>query len=108
VPTSIAYPFEDISTKFKTELFASTADFALALAIYEGYTRIDLYGFKMNVQSEWEHQVPSFNYWIGLAKGLGIKIKIHGKSAILRTKTGLIYGYNRKPKVKGGELCLPV
>lgn len=98
VPTSIAYPLEEISENFHTQLFASTADFAIAMAIYEGFESIYLYGFKMNVQSEYEHQVPSFNHWLGIAKAMGIKIKIHGKSALLRTKTGLIYGYNVRPR----------
>jgi len=99
VPTSIVYPFEDISQYFQTQLFASTADFAIAKAIFEGFSSIDLYGFKMNTADEYEHQVPSFTHWLGVAKGLRIKIKIHGKSALLRTKTGLIYGYNVRPQV---------
>ena len=94
VPTSLAYPFVEVSQHFETQFFASTADFALALAIYEKFEYIDVYGFKMNVKSEYEHQVYSFNHWLGIAKGRGIKVKVHGESAILRTRTGLIYGYS--------------
>lgn len=100
VPTSIAYPFKEISEFFKTSLFVSTIDFAIAMAIYERFTSIDFYGFKMNVKSEYELQVPSFSFWLGVAKGLGIECKIHGESTLLKSKTGLIYGYNVKP---GGE-----
>jgi len=100
VPTSAAYPFKEISEFFKTSLFVSTADFAIAMAIYEGFTSIDFYGFKMSAGDEYEHQVPSCNFWIGLATGMKIKCKVHGETALLKSKTGLIYGYNVKP---GGE-----
>lgn len=104
VPTSVSYPLKKISAAFETFSFASTADFAISMAIHEGFEVINLYGFNMNVKSEYEHQIPSFGFWLGLAKGLGIQFKIHGESAILKSKTGLIYGYNVKPMEVGDGL----
>jgi hypothetical protein len=88
------YPYREVTEFFKTDYFSNTVDFALALAIYEGFTEIDLYGITMEAGSEYYYQKPGVEYWVGRAQGLGVKVYIHGLcSTILRTKEGLVYGY---------------
>jgi hypothetical protein len=94
VPTSVAYPFEEVSAHFGERYFASTFDYAMAKAIYDDYDRIDLYGVKMSAAGEYEHQIKSAHFWLGIAKGLEKSVVVHGESSLLKTKTGLIYGYN--------------
>jgi hypothetical protein len=94
VPTSVAYPIDEIRAHFATDLFASTFDYVIAKAIYDGYERIDLYGLKMSMSEEYAHQLLSANHWIGVAKGRGIEVNVHGDSYLLKNRRGIMYGYN--------------
>ena len=48
----------------------------------------------MKKGSEYQHQKPSVEFWIGYAMGRGINFEVHGKlTEILRTANGMIYGY---------------
>jgi len=38
------------------------------------------------------------DFWCGYVKGLGKKITVHGKSTIMKTVDGLVYGYDIKQK----------
>ena len=94
MPNVERYPIEEITKEFQIDYFGSGIDYIIALAIYKGATEIHLYGIWMAQGSEYAHQKPSVEFWLGYAMGKGIKIVIHGKySAILRTHNGLLYGY---------------
>lgn len=105
VPGSIAYPLSDIVRhvlgieKPLAELsaeerantgvcFTSTLAYMLALAIYQGYTRIEIYGCELETGTEYQFQRESFAHWAGLARGRGIVVD--DRSNILRD---LLYGY---------------
>lgn len=97
VPTSRIYPLKKVSEHFQTRCFASTVDYAFALALFEGFERIEIYGVKMSFGEEYEHQLKSFHYWMGLARGLGVTVVVHGEDvALLKTKNGMMYGYNEE------------
>jgi hypothetical protein len=93
------YPLDEIVKEFDTDYFGSGIDYMIALAIYEGATDIHLYGVCMMTESEYAHQKASVEYWVGIARGRGIDIKVHGEhSVILKTRNGLIYGYQECQK----------
>jgi hypothetical protein len=96
VPTSVEYPMKQIQKRFRRMYFASTFDYAICLAISEGFDVIDLYGLRMSGGSEYEHQVKSAHYWLGYAEGMGIATTVHGETHLFKTKNNLIYGYNTK------------
>ncbi len=90
-----SYPLEEIVNYFKADYFSSTVDYALALAIYRGFTTIELYGVNMGFGSEYKYQKPSAEFWIGQAMGRGIDVKIHGDlTSLLKTVGCKIYGYD--------------
>lgn len=104
IPGSRAYPREAVQAYFKGERdFWGSLSWMLALAIYEGFTAIDLFWFPLNhdradaggeIQipvGQYTHQVPSTRYWIGQARGRGIDVTIHGDSAL--TPNHPLYGY---------------
>jgi len=94
------YPINEIVGYFGTDYFSSTIDYALALAIYKGFKRIDLYGVNMLSGSEYAHQKAGANYWLGQAMGRGIQVVNHSKvSSLLRTKDGLMYGYDKPQRL---------
>jgi len=89
-PQSIEYPIEGIQ-KWLSEVdpsgvnyFTNTISFEIALAIYEGFDVIHLYGVDMAVGSEYEKQRPSCEFFLGIAKGLGIKTYIPDESDLLK------------------------
>lgn len=70
--------------------YTSTFAWMMAMAIYEGFDRIQVYGFAMGTKSEYLHQAPGATFWIGQALGRGIDIQIIGASPILQ---GDLYGF---------------
>ena len=90
IPTSEEFPYKDYVNKYG-EIFFSSFDWMMAYAIEKGYKDIQLYGIDMAVQEEFLYQRPSAMYWIGLARGLGVKIAIQEDSA-LNTKS--LYGFS--------------
>lgn len=95
------YPLGEIVDRFGVDYFSNTVDYALALAIYEGFTEIDLYGVNMAFESEYEYEKPGVEFWVGMAMGHGIEVTVHGnESTILKTRDGKLYGYGTKQKRK--------
>ena len=64
----------------------------IALAIYEKYDVIELYGVDMSVDTEYSVQRPSVEYWLGIAKGKGIKTYVPTGSTLLKSFGR--YGYD--------------
>ena len=95
-PTSVKYPLEEILRKFPRKYFTNTVSWMLALAIYEGYEDISIFGVDMCVADEYAHQRPSCEYFIGYAEGLGIKVYIPNESDLL--KTPFLYGFEDEKK----------
>lgn len=92
-----SYPIEEIINFFKTDYFSNTVDYALALAIYKGFTEIGLYGINMLRGSEYAYQKAGIEFWVGQAMGRGVKVTNYSKiSTILKTRDGLLYGYGTK------------
>jgi hypothetical protein len=96
------YPLQKIIKKFGTDYFSSTADYAIALCIDEGYTEIDLYGVNMSDSGEYAYQKPGVDFWCGMAMGRGIKVNVFGReSRIMKTRDNKLYGYG----IPQGGLC---
>ena len=100
-PASRAYPLKEIVEHFDCDLFTSTVDYTLAMAIYQNPKQINLYGINCvkPLTIEYQHQKPSIQYWIGIAQGRGIKVTVNGDhTEVMKTHNGTIYGYNLPQK----------
>lgn len=82
-PASIKYPLEDITemflSKFKREddiiqYFTSSICYAIALALYKGYERIELFGIDMSNNTEYIYQRDGVGLWVGIALARGVEI----------------------------------
>lgn len=94
IPGSRAYPKDAILQTFSEHGhverdFWGSISWMLALAIAEGYERIELFWFAL-MNDTYTKQVPSTRYWIGQARGRGVQVVIHGES-MLKPQQGL-YG----------------
>lgn len=96
-PTSTIFPY----ALFKQHdgYFTSSIAYMLALAIHYQAAEIGLWGVDMATDSEWNHQRPCAQYYIGYARGRGIKVYIPENSALC--KANYIYGPENKPKAQG-------
>ena len=101
IPASVRYPIEQMVEEFgiprtndrttKDAYFTNSISYMLALAIYEGYTDIYVYGVDMAVGTEYDSQRPSCEYYIGIAKGRGINVYLPAEADLLKTR--FMYGY---------------
>lgn len=95
VPRSIAFPLDEIIDRFHVRYFTSSVAYALALACYQGYKRLELYGVEMETGTEYSHQRPGVALWLGVARGLGIELDLH-----MTLFDQPLYGYD-------GEVVVP-
>jgi hypothetical protein len=83
-------------------LFATcTVAYMLALAISEGFTDIKILGIDEAIDGEYEKEMPSVLYWLGVAAGKGINIEISNHSPLL--KGYFLYGYEEERKSQIAE-----
>lgn len=83
------------ATRAMPDYFTSSIAFMLALAIWEGFEVIDIYGVDLTVGEEYDYQKPCAEFWIGLAMGKGIEVGIPKGSALLHTAWR--YGWESEP-----------
>ena len=107
IPQSVKYPLEEILGHFgkcftdpdNTKYFTNTVSYMLALAIYEGFDEIHIYGIDMSTfleDGEYAFQRPSCEFWLGMAAGRGIKLHIPKESDLLKTR--FLYAYEEEKK----------
>jgi hypothetical protein len=102
MPTSTPYPLQEIIAKFGN-YFTNTISYEIALAIHEGFTEIHVYGVDMAVGTEYNHQRPSCEYFLGIAVALGIKVHIPQEADLLKTR--FLYGFDEPKKTAWDAKC---
>ena len=117
VPTSIVFPRKQIQEAFATakgpnRYFTCTVTWLIALAILEGFERIELWGFELRDTkrgSAFAFERPCFAYWVQVAKEHGIEVfyqeaveKLYASGQLLpgdpEAYTGKLYGFSTKPE----------
>ena len=117
VPTSVAFPREAIQARFATSkgpmrYFTCSVTWLIALAIFEGFDRIELWGFELRDTKPgsafaWER--PCVAYWIHRAREEGVDIwyqkaieKLYEAGKMIpgdpEAYDGPLYGYSTKPE----------
>lgn len=90
IPNSIPFPKDYIVGKYGN-YFTNTISWQIALAIDLGFKEIHLYGVNMANDEEYASQRPSVEYFVGLARGMGIEVFIPDQSDICKSWT--LYGF---------------
>jgi len=94
VPKAVRYPLEEVQKTLLlnfnyTRYFTSSVAYAIALAVYKGYERIELYGVEMETNTEYMYQRDCVAFWTGMAIGRGIDVY----APIRLFETPFLYGY---------------
>lgn len=119
IPTAVKYPLEQITESvgiediagIKRAYLTSSPAFMIALALHEhlqGDTvdEIRLAGIELSVGTEYFNQRPCMEYYIGLAKGMGIKVSLPPAPYACSLLASPIYSIDEelpKPKDWSGE-----
>lgn len=90
IEKSIEFPFTEIIEFFGAPYFSCTAAWQLGLAIMMGYKRIDIWGVDMTEDKEYAYERPCVEYYIGIARGMGILVGIPDTSALCSSP--FVYG----------------
>lgn len=115
VPSSVEFPRQQIQEFFATNkgpnrFFSCSACWMIALAIMEGFERIELWGFalrndKRNPGHCYEFERPAFFYWVKQARDRGIEVTLTKEVEAIPFEPGdpdkydgLLYGYSTKPE----------
>lgn len=93
VPRAVRFPAAEIRERLGTDYFTNTVSWQVAHAIYEGVvsgddyvlTDLALFGVDMAVNTEYAAQRPSVEFYLGLARGLGIDIFLPDTSDLLKS-----------------------
>jgi hypothetical protein len=89
VPNAIVFPFAAMVQAFGG-YYTNTISWEISLAMAEGFKEIHIYGVDMAVDSEYHHQRPSCEYFLGMAVGRGIKVFIPDTCDLMKTR--FLYG----------------
>ena len=106
ISASVAFPREEILRHFGVRYFTFSGAWLFALAIYEGFERIEFYGFSLRDKPQRPHSCykferPCFFYWSEVAKARGITVVWPQDVEDIKDKTpgdptayaGPLYGY---------------
>lgn len=107
IPNSIAYPLQEVAdfigvniwrlveigkplvSATKDPYLTSSIAYQIALAMYEGFETIELYGIDLNTGGEYAWQKAGVEYLLGMAAGRGHKVILPGNCPLLH---GDLYG----------------
>lgn len=100
VPRCERYPLDEIAEVLLQntnveKYFTSSAAYAIALAIYKGYQKIEVYGVEMETDTEYRYQREGVALWAGIAIGRGITFEYHGGMF-----DAPLYGYTAEVDIK--------
>ena len=84
IPMSVRFPKEKIMAEFGS-YFTNSISWEIALAVMEGFKEIHLYGVDMATHSEYAYERPSVEFFLGWARGRGIKLVIPERCDLLKT-----------------------
>lgn len=113
VPSSVRYPLPEIQKEIINivrgesqikKIFSSTFTYMMALALYEGFERIEIYGIEMILEYEYAYQREMMAYWMGRADGMGIEVWMPEQCSLFRAP---LYGYEQQRKGDTGEVEEP-
>ena len=84
IPKSVAYPRAEMVAKYGPYFFTSSLSWMFALALeQEGVEEIGLWGVDMAATEEYGLQRPGCHFFVMLALGRGIKVRVPPQSDLL-------------------------
>lgn len=86
IPTSVRYPRQGVIQQLGIDYFTSSIAYMIALAIYEAFDEIHLYGVDMPSETEYYHERPCVEFWLGYAHRQGVRVVVPEDCPLLKGK----------------------
>ena len=86
---SVRYPLEEVIKDLGYDYFTSSIAYLIALAIFERFEDLHLFGIEMVFGTEYVHERPCVEFWLGVAHARGIELRMPEGTTLLR---GPLYG----------------
>lgn len=96
--TNENFPMDEVPEEQR--YFTNSVCYMIAMAIFEGYERIELYGVNQAGMFEYMEQRRGVEFWIGYALGRGIEVYINEPSRLLKNSADTPYGYEKSEGLK--------
>jgi hypothetical protein len=93
-PHAQVFPVDQVVAHFGRH-FDSTPAYLVAHAILEGYKEIHVYGIHLATEWEYLKQRASFEWILGVAAGMGLKVVMPSESPVLRSTH--LYAFEEDP-----------
>ena len=113
VPSSVKFPLQELQKELINiergefpikKIFSSTFTYQMALALSEGFERIEIYGIEMLMDAEYAYQREAMSYWMGKADGMDVDVWIPAQCSLLVQP---LYAYEEVRKGDTGEIMKP-
>lgn len=113
VPSSVKYPLREVQKELInivrgelpiTKIFSSTFNYQMALALYKGFERIEIYGIELIQKGEYTYQRETMSFWLGRADGMGVEVWIPRICSLLVQP---LYAYEETRTGDTGEIEEP-
>ena len=94
----VQFDWDELAERFGPEAkyFQSSVGYMIAHAILQGATELHVYAVDMLAASEYGYQRANCEWWLGIAKGLGIKVVLPSGSALCQANH--LYGVEPRPE----------
>lgn len=99
MPHSVRFPKDEIEARFGT-YFTNSISWEIAFALLMGFTTIEVYGVDMAQDSEYRGQRPNVEYFLGVARGMGVEVKVAETSDLLHATHQYGYGTDHGLRAK--------
>lgn len=101
VPASVRFPKDELIEFYGHRYFTFSAAWEMGLAVYEGFERIELWGFRLSPRKPlYARERPCFAYWVEEARRRGVDVMVDeavgsldGQAGNPHEYTGPLYGY---------------
>jgi len=100
IPMSVSYPLVEVTIGMGSPTyFTCTFAYQIALAIYEKFEVIGMFGVNLPYGSPRERliETPCTEFWLGVAAGMGIEIQIPPDEYLLHHQ--YLYGYEYQEEI---------
>ena len=96
----VPYPFKAVQQAFPYRYFTCTFAYQIALALWQGFTTIGLFGVELDQGTSRERTVEKacVEFWLGVAIGMGIEVGVPESSKLMWQDR--LYGYDYHAEVE--------
>lgn len=94
IPPSLAFPRHPIVEALGLDYFTCCPAWMIGMAVAMGFKAISVFGVDMATDTEYADQRPCCEFWLGVARGLGIEVTVPQTSDLLKAIGQ--YGFGRE------------